>query len=170
MPSDLTLELDAPHPSPDRSPGRAIRGMNENIKLEEIELEMRESLGTEVKILECEGEYYLICTQIPGWGMRNIKKLKTKVFDAEFILGKLRKEDARREDTKAKALEAAQKIKDYAQEKGLHHSINVCAYGLGIDNLFQDGRAKALELIDSLGIEYKRVEYSQARWVTRIIF
>jgi hypothetical protein len=116
--------------------------------------------------------YTLLTDSAALGGMRDVVRLKTKTFDAEFILDRLRMEDARKSNAKEKARAAADKIRRHINALDLKRTptMTVNDYGLGIDNLFQDGRAAAVKLIDELGIEYKRLEYSPARWVTRIIF
>lgn len=63
-------------------------------------------------------------------------------------------------------------IHGYLTGKGLTRndvSVYPTTFGFSVDNLFQNGLDNAKKICSELGIEYKRMEYSDAHWVVRVI-
>jgi len=92
-----------------------------------------------------------------------------KKFDAEWIINKIESKAKNNEDMKIR-----RKAIIAAMQKSLKDK-NICnfnayetTFGFSVCNIFQDGLKVAKECIETCGIQYKRIEYSDAHWVVRV--
>ncbi|HEY0946678.1 MAG TPA: hypothetical protein VGD81_15470 [Opitutaceae bacterium] len=75
-------------------------------------------------------------------------------------------------DVKARRVAAAEQLRSFLTSRGIAAdgvSIYFTATGFSVENLFRDGLEHAKRLLADSQIPFKRLEYSPAHWVVRVI-
>jgi hypothetical protein len=63
-----------------------------------------------------------------------------------------------------------ERMKEGLKNKGIgNYNVYLTNYGFGVCNLFGNGIEEAKNVISTCGIEFKKIEYSDAHWVVRVI-
>ena len=95
-----------------------------------------------------------------------------KTVTAEWIVGAIERKAKASADIKARRGVAVEKLHDYMRSCGLRPdgvSFYFTTFGFSVENLFRDGIAEAERILGESGIAYKRLEFSPAHWVVRVI-
>jgi hypothetical protein len=92
-----------------------------------------------------------------------------KKYDAQWIVSKIQTKQKQSEEMKARRTRIIVEMRKQLEEKGIKNfSTYETTFGFSVCNLFQDGIKYAREVIEKCGIEYKKIEYSEAHWVVRV--
>lgn len=93
-----------------------------------------------------------------------------KSYDAAWIVKKIESKNKQSEDMKARRKLIIEKMREELSSKGIKDfNTYETTFGFSVCNLFQDGLKYAREVIEKCGIQYKKIEYSEAHWVVRVI-
>jgi hypothetical protein len=90
----------------------------------------------------------------------------------EWVVAAIARKEKSSEELKVRRAEAVKKLHEYMTAKGLrpnHATFYFTSFGFSVENLFMDGLEEAQRLLDASGITCKRLEYSAAHWVVRVI-
>lgn len=138
------------------------------MNLEDIQKELSAALGCNVHV---GTEYGLsVFNQDACLPLLSESKVPAKL-SAEWILNRIAKKQSVAASIKERREAGIKAMKDGLAAKGLPNSISCypTSFGFSVCNLFHDGMKAAREIIESCGIQHKRVEYSEAHWVVRVI-
>lgn len=92
-----------------------------------------------------------------------------KFYDAAWIVNKISSKEKQSEDIKNRRKLIISKMQEDLKTRGIHDfSAYETTFGFSVCNLFQDGIKVARECIEKCGIQYKKIEYSEAHWVVRV--
>lgn len=95
-----------------------------------------------------------------------------KTITAEWVVATIERKEKTAADVKVRRADAVARLRDYMAQKGLRADgvgIYFTNFGFSVENLFRDGIAEAERILAEHGIAYKRLEYSAAHWVVRVI-
>lgn len=95
-----------------------------------------------------------------------------KSLTAEWVVKAIERKTKTAEQIKQRREQAAQSIRAYLTAKGIKSdgmSIYFTSTGFSVENLFHDGMEEAKRILAECRVEYKRLEYSGAHWVVRVI-
>lgn len=95
-----------------------------------------------------------------------------KSITPEWIIAAIERKAKTAADVKARRAEAADKLRGYMQAHGIQAdgaAIYFTSFGFSVENLFRNGMEEAKRIITESGIAFKRLEYSGAHWVVRVI-
>lgn len=92
-------------------------------------------------------------------------------LSAQWILARIAKKAQASDVMRERREKGIAAMKAGLAEKGIGNQVSCYAtsFGFSVCNLFRDGMKAAQEIIEKCGIEHKRVEYSEAHWVVRVI-
>jgi hypothetical protein len=135
------------------------------------ENKLSELLGGKHKVIIHDDKSFSIVQYEPFFDMvLSVTKPPAKINEY-WIVNKIISKQKLSEDLIRRRKEAIEKINSYLISKGLKFNMNLypTSFGFSIDNFFQDGIQRAESIIKETGIEYKRIEFSDAHWVVRVI-
>jgi hypothetical protein len=90
-------------------------------------------------------------------------------YDAAWIVNKIEKKNKQAADMKTRRERIIAEMRKSLAEKGIKNFATYeTTFGFSVCNLFQDGIKYAREVIEKCGIQYKKIEYSEAHWVVRV--
>lgn len=95
-----------------------------------------------------------------------------KTISAEWVVNAIARKEKTAQDVKERREKAVALIRKYLTDKGLSPnglSMYFTSFGFSVENLFRDGLIDAKKIVEEGGIAYKRMEYSGAHWVVRVI-
>ena len=133
----------------------------------ELEAELSKVLGCKTFINDEYGIYVFNEFMQP---LLSVSTLPKKTLTAAWILNKITSKDANAAKLKARREAGIAKIKEGLKKAGvMEYALYATSFGFSVCNLFGDGIAKTKEIVEKCGIEAKRIEYSDAHWVVRVI-
>lgn len=95
-----------------------------------------------------------------------------KAVTPEWVVAAIERKERASADIKARRTEAVAKLHEYMRTRGLRPDgvgFYFTTFGFSVENLFRNGITEAERILAESGIAYKRLEYSPAHWVVRVI-
>ncbi len=134
----------------------------------ELSQQLSAILGEPVNVVTESGAsvFYLNTCQLTMLGRG------PKVLTAEWLAKAIDRKAKTAETVKLRREQARQALRDYMTAKGLNPdgmNLYFTTTGFSVENLFKNGMAEAERILSECGIAYKRLEYSPAHWVVRVI-
>jgi hypothetical protein len=124
------------------------------------------------------GGKYLIQTEFGGLNVWQLEPYYLQVlcvgkppksYDANWIINKINSKEKQSEEMKVRRKAIISKMHEDLKARGIHDfAAYETTFGFSVCNLFQDGIKVARECIEKCGIQYKKIEYSEAHWVVRV--
>lgn len=138
------------------------------MEIEKIQLDLSSMLGGKYLVQTTEGS--LRVSQIKPYHSEILYVGKPpKKYDAIWIVNKINSKEKQSEDLKIRRKAIIAKMQEDLKSKGISNfSAYETTFGFSVCNLFQDGVKVAKECVEKCGVEYKKIEYSEAHWVVRV--